>query len=190
VLVDGKQVLNHTQKTADWQAHEVPLADWIGKKVTLRFIADCGPKDHTVADHCFWAEVMVTGPRGREGITHPVRYMSWLGEKAFTSGFYFSDVRSDTVDLEIEVEGESPVTALHVTAHAYPDAIYRDFEHGIVLANPAPRPFVFDLQKLFPGRTFKHLQGSSRQDTATNHGAAVGETVELAPRDAIFLVKE
>lgn len=190
VLVDGKQIFERTQRTATWQAHEVSLSGWAGKKVKLRFISDCGPKDNTVADQSYWADVLVLGSRGREGVTHPVRYMSWVGDGEFTSGFYFSDVRSETVNLEIEVEGDAPVTLLRVTAHAHPDAIYREFERGVVLANPAPRPFTFDLGKLFPGRAFKRLQASGMQDVKTNNGAPVNGKVVLGPKDALFLTGE
>jgi hypothetical protein len=190
ILVDGKQVFEHTQKKAEWTSHEVSLADWGGKNVTLRFVSDCGPKDNAVADHSYWAEVLLTGPGGRKDSTPPARYMSWAGSNDFVSGFYFHDLRSDTVDLEIEVEGDTPATLAQVTAHAYPDAIYRTFEHGVVLANAAPRPFTFDLEKLFPGRTLKRLQASSKQDTRTNDGASVRGPVTLGPKDALFLVGE
>jgi hypothetical protein len=60
----------------------------------------------------------------------------------------------------------------------------------VVLANAAPRPFTFDLEKLFPGRTLKRLQASSKQDTRTNDGASVRGPVTLGPKDALFLVGE
>ena len=67
--------------------------------------------------------------------------------------------------------------------------MYREFERGLVLANPSPRPYTFDLATLFPGRSFRRIQGSPRQDPATNNGAPVAGTLTLGPKDALFLVR-
>jgi len=120
----------------------------------------------------------------------PARHMTWVGTEDFTSTFYFPDVRSKSVDLEFVVEGPEPVTLSRLTAHAHPDAIYREFENGLVLANPSPRPYAFDLARLFPAKRFRRIRASSRQDTATNDGSPVGKTVRLAPKDALFLVRD
>jgi hypothetical protein len=68
--------------------------------------------------------------------------------------------------------------------------MYREFDNGVVLANPAPHPCTFDLAKRFPGQTFRRLRGSSRQDTEANNGKPVGAKVTLGPKDALFLVRE
>jgi hypothetical protein len=67
--------------------------------------------------------------------------------------------------------------------------MYREFERGLVVANPSPRPYAFNLEKLFPGKTFRRLKGSSLQDRAANNGAAVRGVLELGPKDALFLIK-
>ncbi len=85
------------------------------------------------------------------------------------------------------VVGAEPVSLGEVTAHAYSDAVYREYEHGVVLANPGPRPYRFALAQLLPGKSYRRLQG--RQDAAVNSGAPVGAEVELGPRDALFLVR-
>ena len=133
------------------------------------------------------AHVGIAKPEG-ELVTAPVRYMTWADGQAFTSHAYFSDVRSKTVDLEFVFEGTSPVWIGPVTAHAAPDAMVRVFEHGVVLANPSPRPQTFDLSRLAPGRSLRRIRGSSRQDPQTNSGAPVGTTVTLGLKDALFLV--
>ncbi|MFO8014575.1 MAG: hypothetical protein R6X20_14855 [Phycisphaerae bacterium] len=183
-----QQIFEHSQKAHRWIAHEVPLAKWAGRRVRLRFVADCGPKDHTVTDHAFWSDVWVTGPGGREAVTRPVRYMTWADGEAFTSYAYFSQIQSETADLAIEVEGAAPVWIHEVTAHAAADAMVRAFENGIVLANPSRRAQTFDLADLAPGRRLRRLRGSSRQDPETNSGEAVGRTVTLGPKDGLFLV--
>ncbi|MEA3368330.1 MAG: hypothetical protein U9R68_09490, partial [Planctomycetota bacterium] len=129
------------------------------------------------------AHVGIAPPQGK-----PVRYITWVDGGAFTSYAYFSEIRSKTVDLALEVEGGEPVWITRVTAHAAPDALVRLFERGVVLANPSPRRATFDLKALAPGRQFCRLRGSSRQDPETNSGEPVGQTVTLGPKDALFLV--
>ncbi len=182
------QVFEHSQKAHEWVRHTVSLEEWAGRRVRLRFVADCGPNDHCTTDHAYWADAWLTGPGGREAVTRPVRYMTWADRAAFTSYAYFSEVRSETVDLALEVEGGAPVWLAQITAHAAPDAKVRVFEKGIVLANPAPHPYTFDLTHLAPGRRFRRLRGSPRQDPKTNNGKPVGDTVTLGPKDALFLL--
>jgi len=184
-----EQVFEHIQKTYEWIPHKVPLAEWSGRRVRLKFVSDCGPNDNATTDHSSWGDATVVGRRGRETVTSPVRYMTWLGRQEFKAGFYFRDVRSETIDLELVAEGSEPVTIRSIRAFAHPDAIYREFEHGLVLANPSPRPYEFDLEKLLPGRAFRRLKGSALQDPATNDGSPVGGSVTLEPMEGLFLVK-
>jgi len=179
----------HVQKASKWTRHEVSLAGWGGKTVRLRFVSDCGPKDNTTADHSYWADAWVLGPRPPQGITRAIRHMTWANERRFTSRFYFSDVKSRKVDLEFAVEGSEPVWITSIAARAHPDAMYREFERGAVLANPSPRPYVFDLDALLPGRALCRLKGTPRQDPGTNDGSPARGSLKLAPKDALFLVK-
>ena len=65
----------------------------------------------------------------------------------------------------------------------------REFEHGLVLANPSHRPQTFDLGNSFPaGRSA--ASGARRNRIRTNNGSPVGETITLGERDAIFLRNE
>jgi hypothetical protein len=122
------------------------------------------------------------------GTDPPLRFMSWAGPRDFTSTFYLPDVKSEKMDLEITVEGKEPVVISKLTAHAAADAIYRQFERGLVLCNPSPRPYTFDLNQLCPGQKFSRLQGSSRQDPATNNGQPTAGSITLGPKDSLFLV--
>jgi hypothetical protein len=124
-----------------------------------------------------------------ESVTQGARYMTWVNDVAFESGFYFADVRSPRVDLEFVVEGAEPVTISGVSAHAHPDAMCREFEHGVVLANPSPRPYRFHVGTLFLGQAFRRLQGSASQDPETNNGRPAARELTLGPKDALFLVK-
>ena len=115
------------------------------------------------------------------------RVMSWLGAKEFTSTFYFSSIAAPSADLELTFESGEPVFLTALTAHAAPDAMLREFEHGLVLANPSPHPMTFDLAKVCPGKSFQRLHGSEGQDTKTNNGTIITSPLTLAAKDALFL---
>ncbi len=130
------------------------------------------------------ARLMYAGIAGR-----PVRFMTWCNQRDFSSGFYFSQVRSQKVDLEFTIEGTDPLWISALSVHAHPDAMYREFEHGLVLANPSPRPYTFELDKLFPGKRFRRFGATAKQDTLTNNGKPVPNTLVIGPKDALFLIK-
>ena len=182
-------IFEHTQKAAEWIRHEVPLARWAGKRVVLKFVSDCGPNDNAVTDHSHWGDVRVVGSDTAGERTEPVRFMTWLNPNAFTSTFYFSDVRSKQVDLECSIESGEPVWIRSIRVYAHPDAMYRRFEGGLVLANPSPRPYTFPLDSIAPGERFRRLEGSSQQDPTTNDGSPVAGKVILQPKEGLFLIK-
>ncbi len=115
------------------------------------------------------------------------RHASWLGSEAFTSWYYFPNAVQGLNEVEFLVEGSSPVYLREVAAYDHAGAMFRLYEHGIVLANPSPRPYTFDLGEIAPGVAYRRLRGSSLQDPETNNGADVDKTVTLQPRDALFL---
>ena len=183
------EIFRHTQKEHRWTHHTVDLGRWAGKTVRLKFVSDCGPKNNTTTDQSYWADVFVLGPEGSDGLTEPVRYMTWCSGKDFSSGFYFSQVKGQKASLEFTVEGGAPVWISGLSAHAHADAVFREFEHGLVLANPSPRSYAFDLGALLPGRKFRRIRATSRQDTRTNDGSPVSGRIVLGPKDALFLVR-
>ncbi len=61
-------------------------------------------------DACFSRLMGVEGKVLEEEVPgRSVRNMTWLNNRQSTSGFYFSDLRSKSVDLEREVEGREPI---------------------------------------------------------------------------------
>jgi len=186
---EREKLLEAMQVKSEWIERSVPLDGFAGQRVRLRFVCDCGPKDNTTTDHSHWGDVRVV-VRGTEATrTEPVRFMTWCGERSFAAGFYFDSVRSPALDIEFEIEGPEPVWITTLTAHASPDAIYREFERGMVVANPSPRAYEFDLARRVPGKRFRRLRGSSRQDPRTNNGEPIGGRVTLGGKDGLFLVK-
>ena len=116
--------------------------------------------------------------------------MTWVNSRPFTSGFYFKELSDKRVTLSFSIEGRNPVNISKLTVHAAPDVMVRRFEHALVLANPAPHKVTLDLSRIWPGERFSHIKGSPNQDTRTNNGRPVGNTVTLGLRDGLFLIRE
>jgi hypothetical protein len=114
---------------------------------------------------------------------------AWVNEKLRTVTFYFTDVGLRSVDLSFAVEGDRPVYFERLSTHSAADAMYREFENGVVFANPSKRSYTFDLTHLLPGASFRRLEGSKSQDQKTNDGQPLGGTLTLGARDALFVVR-
>lgn len=181
------QIFERSTKAHQWLEQSVPLARYAGKRVRLKFIADCGPNDNAVTDHGRWGDIKISRVGADQAQTVAQSYMTWVNNRPFPAAFAFRDIRSASVDLNFKVEGNESVTLHQLTAYAQPDALYRPFENGVVLANPSAKPYTFDLQTLAPARKLSRIQGTPSQDPATNNGQPVGESVTLAPLDALFL---
>lgn len=115
---------------------------------------------------------------------------SWFDDRAGTSTFAFRGIGPGRVGIRLEVEGQEPISLARLTAHDHPDVMYREFEHGLVLANPSRRSYTFRLDEIAPGQRFRRLPGSANQDPETNNGERVGTTATVRPIDALFLVKD
>ena len=177
-----------TTNKHQWLPQSVSVKSYAGKRIRLKFVADCGPKDNATTDQAYWGGVRIVKENATENNVTPfVQYMTWVNEQTFESGFYFRDVRSTPVDLSFNIEGIEPVWIESVTVHAHPDAIYRVFEHGVVLANPSRQPYTFDLDVISPEKSYRRLQGTATQDLKTNNGQPVFGAVTLGERDALFL---
>jgi hypothetical protein len=118
------------------------------------------------------------------------KFMSWMNEKDFTSTFYFRGISKPTVDLELSVEGNEPFFITSLSGYAYPDAMYRAFERGVVIANPSEHAFTFDMGRIAGSQQLRRLRGSATQDSKSNNGERVGQVLALPAKDALFLVKE
>jgi hypothetical protein len=114
---------------------------------------------------------------------------TWAGSESFDATFYFQDVGPGKVDLRFEVEGGRPVYLERMTAHSARDGCYREYENGIVCANPSTRAYAFNVRRLFPGVTLRRLQGSADQDPITNDGSLLGDRLTLSAKNAVFVVR-
>ncbi len=121
--------------------------------------------------------------------TLPERFQLWVNSKEFTSRIYFRNVAAGPVDLTFELEGGEPLWISSLTVHAHPEAMYREYERGLVLVNPALHPYTFDLATLLPGTSFRRLKGSAWQSPGVNDGSPVSGLLTLQAKDGLFLVK-
>jgi hypothetical protein len=185
------KVFEEPTKTHAWLPRSVSLAKWAGKRVRVKFVADCGPSDNATTDQGYWGDVkLVRAGVPDAELTPPRSLMTWVNGKPFDASFYFRDVRSKRVELTFRVEGSEPVTLRSLSAHAAPDARGRLFEHGLVLANPGQSSCTFDLLKLAPGRTFRRLRATPGQDQRANSGERAGASLTLGPLEGLFLEGE
>lgn len=114
--------------------------------------------------------------------------MSWTDGDDFEASFYLRGVESGSLSYLFTFEGANPVWISNTTHHASTDALYRQFDNGLVLSNPSDLPYTFDLSSV-PG-SYHRLLGQADQDPVHNNGSKVGSTLTLGPRDAIFLSKD
>ncbi len=122
----------------------------------------------------------------------PVRQnqeFTWVGPDPFEASFYFQDVGPGRVSIRFEVEGRGRVYFERMTAHSAADGRYREYEGGIVFANPSTRPYTFELATLFPEADLQRIQGSPNQDPDFNNGDALGNQVTLSPRNGLFVAR-
>lgn len=184
------KLFEKSTKAFAWIPCRVPLDKYAGKRVRLKFVADCGPNDNTVTDQGFWGDVKIANAGDPDSSDTPSKtYMTWLNDKPFTSAFYYRDIKSGKANLSFSFEGTEPVTIQKLAVYAHPDAMYRVFQHGLVLANPSHQPYTFDLDAISPGRKYRRFQGTEGQDPTVNNGQPASGKVTLGERDALFLVR-
>lgn len=116
-------------------------------------------------------------------------FMSWMNEKSFESEFYFSTIRPGKIELQINIEGNEPVDIQSLKLFAAPHIVYREFEHGLVIANLSHLPFQMDLSGIFPNKEFVRIRATQGQDNHVNNGEKTGNLLVIPPRDALFLSK-
>jgi hypothetical protein len=135
--------------------------------------------------------VDVSATPASETLSPTNQEFTWAGEESFTASLYYQDVGPGTVRLRFEVEGEQPLYFERITAHSATDGRYREYEGGVVFANPSTRPYTFNVGRLFPGVTLRRLQRSEKQDPheRVNDGSVVGEELTLQAKDGRFLVR-
>jgi hypothetical protein len=116
------------------------------------------------------------------------KLMTWVNDEWFTATFYFRDIVKNNINIFFEAQTGEKIFIKNLTAHAYPDVICREFENGLVLANPSHHPYTFNLAAISPGRKYKRLTATAHQDNITNNGNPVADSVSLGERSGLFLL--
>lgn len=116
---------------------------------------------------------------------------TWIDDKPMDYTFYATGLVPNSVaSVTFDIEGAEPCWITGITAHAHPDVMVREFDHGAVLANPSSQPFDFDLDQLLPDAKLRRITGTTSQDAQTNNGRPVAGKLRIAAKDALFLVRE
>ena len=189
---EGNEVRVETsaQENLRFEIRDIPLD---GPDLTLFATMRAADRKNFPPEH---ARVLFasTGPKDvphpglmRHHIKNENRDFTFLNESEFTAVFHFRNLEGRSLDVEFCLESNEPMWLEDVRAYSAPDAIYREFENGLVLANPGTTPFTFDLAELLPGRSYRRISGTAGQDPETNNGKPVGDRVTLPPLDALFL---
>jgi hypothetical protein len=145
----------------------------------------------------------VVGGAGAGGVARKGLSDSPIGKDEFEVVVSYRDLKADALTLEFSTTNNSAMYISKVTAHNAPDAVYREFEHGLVIANPSrSTEYTFDTSKLpgmtAPGRKYKRIRGTLyrdekgvlRDDSAkVNNGQPVTAPIRLT-HDALFLESE
>ena len=158
-----------------------------GKQIELRFL--CEARDGRAQGT--WGEVTLASPiEGGELPAGPTQRAidGSFGEQSVNQTFHFNHVPANSpLTLVFEFEGREEVVIERLSIHPACGAIARQFEHGVILCNPSPCPFTFDLGALFPGKSYQRFLATPNQDKETNNGQPVGAQVRLGEFDALFL---
>jgi hypothetical protein len=170
----------------DWMVFRLPRIDAPSPDLFVSLRLRASPLSYYPA----WVARRVHVSAKPTGSTGPVRReFTWAGDEAFTATFYFKNIGPGLLDLGFEVEGSRPITLLELTVHSATNIVYREFENGVVFANPSTRRYTLDLTKLFPGASFRRIQGHQIQDATINNGKPLGQTLTLPPKDGLFAVR-
>lgn len=105
--------------------------------------------------------------------------------------FYYRQAGPANVNIEIEFEGYEKVWIKDFTVHNAQDVMAREFEQGVVLVNPSANPFLFELDQLFPDKSFRFIEGHEYEDfLGINNGNPIQGPILLNAHTGKFLVKE
>ncbi|WP_282167758.1 hypothetical protein [Shewanella japonica] len=102
--------------------------------------------------------------------------MTWSGNNLFKSRFYFKQLKAGLNNLKFESDAEEIyISEMKITSGA--EVMYREFENGLVIANPFRKPISVDIAD-FTER--EPLLINNRRDK--NKG-----TVTIGAKDAVFI---
>ena len=104
------------------------------------------------------------------------------------SEFYFRNTFAGKAELVFEADAKSKLWMKELTVRSAIPVMYREFENGVVVANPSLKTIAFPISKIFPNSTLKHLT-SLEKPQHPQSGLIVGESIAIGALDGVFLEK-
>lgn len=192
VFVNGLSKGAVTSNSRYWRTNTISLSSYAGQTVTLRF--EASPATGYNGGNAVWGPAWLT-PTSQPSYARPDEaadaLLTYVSSNAMPSTFYFRAIAtgSNAFNLTLSIEGAAPVYLSNFRIYSAEDAWVREYQNGAVLLNPSRTNYPFNLAALFPGKSFRRLQGTPNQDPVLNDGSAVGATVSVSAEDALFLAK-
>ena len=194
-LCDMIEKLNHDERDGQWTARleHVPLPPGTGD-CTIRFRtrSDAVPAmPRQIVRAAYVYAVDASDPARRR--TTP-RQTFWIGPKWDETFAFITGIDWAVSDIEFRfgaATGVAPAYVKDVRVYVGSLAMSRLFERGVVLLNPSVcDAYVFDLGRLYPGATFRRIDGDHPRGVGVNTGATVGRNVVVPAKDGLFLVRQ
>ena len=110
-----------------------------------------------------------------------------IDEDGETIGLYLRWLTKDMLNLHLRIEGFENARVKTMRAYNAPDVLLREFENGIVIANPAAHEVEIDLSSFFPEERFKKINGFFQPEI--NNGDTIQSIVTVPCIDGMFLEK-
>lgn len=168
-----------------WEENSVDMTRWAGQNIEILFAASSKKNICEI----LWGDVHISTDSSRNMVTEfsSAPLLTHVDTEWFEPWFYFRQVGPGVVSIVFEMESTGPVYLEEIQAYAHPCVMYREFENGLVLANPSNESYAFDVSSICPGEKFRRIAGRIDQDV--NNGQPVADIVKVPPRDGLFLVK-
>ena len=102
--------------------------------------------------------------------------MTWAGEADFTARFYFKNLNTGSNKIYINSDAET-LTITNLKIQLGTEIVYREFEHGLVIANPFSKTVSIAVSDI----------SSRRIHTINDRILKNTDSVDIDPKDALFV---
>ena len=185
----GLRLESRSEKVIDLRFSLGPISH-AGGDLLVRLEAVAGEREGYPAGYYRELFLELAGDEAIPAHLKETTYASPVDTTPFAPVFYLRDVPPGTCTLDFSVEGNEPFTIMRWSVHSAADLTVREYENGVVLANPSSSKRILHLENLFPGRKFTRLTATPGQDASINTGEPTGEFIEIDGLDAVFLLKQ
>lgn len=161
---------------------DLPVVDVNGPDLTLVIRVRAEPRDDIPPGTARFVRVTLDQDGAQtQQISIPI------GAEWQTLHLSFRRLIAGPATIGFAFEKNNDVKVRRVQIAAAPDLITREFQNGVVFANPSDQSAVFPVSSLYPGASFNRLTATPDQDSAVNDGSPIGASLTLPPIDALFV---